>query len=1039
MVRACNGLNVLNAQAELDFFTSYNEVYRDDNLNDDPFFGVNLNSNFHDIESLADICKQSKRSIYLSLNVQSLMSKHEKLAMEISELEQKNVIVDVIAIQEIWDIRYPELVSLDGFNPIIFKKRRNMRGGGVGFYIRKGLNAEIIENLSPFENKIIETLTLRLTYPNSKIVFLTCIYRSNGTIANVTATQQLERFMETFSQILSDLKATNKPSYVFLDSNINLLHLQNADAMNYLNCIFDKGYLQIIAKASRIQNNSKTLIDHILTNTPGLSICSGTLISDVSDHFFTFVMPHSESAHKQPHRTVTSRVFSNQKLLGFRDELAMADWTSVTNKLSVDEAYNEFWKSYIEAYNRNFPLKRQRFNKNIHKLNNFMTRGLLISRNTKNTLHKASVTVPTAENIQKYKNFKTIYQRVLRGAKKLYFTSKLEENVGNPKKTWETLNEILGKSRKSETIEKINVNGTPITDPEGIANEFNTFFTSAGQQISDNVRPVNKPADEYVNYDHAIPDLLLQNTTPEHVKKIIRSLKPKLSSDVQGVSTKMVKFVGNEIAVPLSYIFNLSLESGNFPSKLKLCRVIPIFKAGDSLECDNYRPISLLSSISKILEKIVAQKLVSHLTSNDLLYCHQYGFLSGRSTEHNLMQILNFITNALNDGNFCIAVFLDLRKAFDVCNHEILLKKLEKMGIRGTAYNWFKNYLAGRSQFVDINGNRSDALNINISVIQGSILGPILFLCYINDFYRATTLFTALFADDTTGLGKGKNLNELTAYVNVELQKIANWLRSNKMAINTKKTKFIVFRTRGKRIDPDDCLLVYNDNEIGIVEDPNLIYPITRVFNDGAERHFKLLGVLFDEFLSFDDHIDSLCTKISKSLFCLNRIKNFVTNPALKSLYYAMVHSHISYCINIYGCATPTALNKLVIKQKEAIRIVCRSGYRDHTNPLFKQSGILPLNDLIQYSALKFMHKFKHNKLPFSFNETWITNRARNIEIALRNTENLYVPAHKLATLKRFPLFSFPKIWNQDTNDKLNPSLKIYLKNLKSAYLNALI
>jgi hypothetical protein len=256
--------------------------------------------------------------------------------------------------------------------------------------------------------------------------------------------------------------------------------------------------------------------------------------------------------------------------------------------------------------------------------------------------------------------------------------------------------------------------------------------------------------------------------------------------------------VGNEIATPLAHIFNLSLSSGNFPNKLKLCRVIPLYKAGNAMECDNYRPISLLSSISKILEKIVAQILINHLLSNDLLYSHQYGFLPNRSTEHNLMQIMNYISQALNEGNFCIAVFLDLRKAFDVCNHEILLKKLEKMGIRGTSYAWFKNYLAGRSQFVDINGEHSDALSIEISVIQGSILGPILFLCYINDFYSATTLFTALFADDTTGLGKGKNLSLLTAYVNSELQKISNWLRSNKMAINIAKTKYIVFRTREK-------------------------------------------------------------------------------------------------------------------------------------------------------------------------------------------------------------------------------------------------
>jgi len=668
-----------------------------------------------------------------------------------------------------------------------------------------------------------------------------------------------------------------------------------------------------------------------------------------------------------------------------------------------------------------------------------MTDGLLISRNTKKILHKNSISDPSAANIQKYNNYKNIYQRVIRGAKRLYFTSKLESNVGNPKKTWETLNEILGKRRNSEKIDKINVNGIPTSDPLEIANQFNTFFTAAGQQISDNVRPVLKPAEDYINYDRIVPDLLLQNTTPEHVKKIIRSLKPKLSSDAQGVSSKMVKFVGNEIATPLSHIFNLSLLTGDFPTKLKLCRVIPLFKAGNANECDNYRPISLLSSISKILEKIVAQKLVNHLTSNDLLYAHQYGFLPNRSTEHNLMQIVNYISQALNEGNFCLAVFLDLRKAFDVCDHTILLKKLEKMGIRGTAYTWFKNYLAGRSQFVDIGGIHSDALNIEISVIQGSILGPILFLCYINDLYSATTLFTVLFADDTTGLGKGKNLGLLTAYVNEELQKISNWLRSNKMAINTSKTKFIIFRTRGKRVAADECLLVYNDNEIGMPDDPNLIFPISRIHNEGEEKYFKLLGVLFDEYLSFDAHIDHLCTKISKSLFCLNRVKNFVTNNALKSLYFAMVHSHIMYCINIYGCANATTLNKLVVKQKEAIRVVAHAKYRDHTNPLFKKLGILPLHDLIKYSALKFMHNFKHNRLPFSFNELWITNRARNPDINLRNADDFHVQAHTLASLKRLPLFNLPRIWNEDNNiNKLNPSSNIYLRSIKSALLNAL-
>ncbi len=218
-----------------------------------------------------------------------------------------------------------------------------------------------------------------------------------------------------------------------------------------------------------------------------------------------------------------------------------------------------------------------------------------------------------------------------------------------------------------------------------------------------------------------------------------------------------------------------------------------------------------------------------------------------------------------------------------------------------------------------------------------------------------------------------------------------------------------------------------------------MIFPISRIHNDGEEKWFKLLGILFDEYLWFDAHIDHLCTKISKSLFCLNRVKNFVTNSALKSLYFAMVHSHITYCINIYGCANATTLNKLVVKQKEAIRVVCHAKYRDHTNPLFKKLGILPLNDLIKYSALKFMHKFKHNRLPFSFNEIWITNRARNPDIILRNADDLHIPDHNLASIKRLPLFSFPRIWNEDNNiNKLIPSPNIYLRSVKSALLNAL-
>jgi hypothetical protein len=493
--------------------------------------------------------------------------------------------------------------------------------------------------------------------------------------------------------------------------------------------------------------------------------------------------------------------------------------------------------------------------------------------------------------------------------------------------------------------------------------------------------------------------------------------------------------VGNEIALPLSHIFNLSLSNGKFPTQLKKCRVIPIFKAGDHAECDNYRPISLLSSISKVLEKIVAEKLIEHLLANDLLYMHQYGFLPNRSSEQNLLQIVNYISSALNDNMYCIGVFLDLKKAFDVCSHEILLKKLKKMGIQGKTFEWFSSYLSDRAQCVDINGTFSDFLSLDISVIQGSTLGPILFLCYINDFWNASTLFSVLFADDTTSLAKGKVLSDLVEYVNSELQKIAQWYTVNKMAVNTSKTKYIIFRTHGKLIDPNQCRIVFNSNVIGQEVNVDLIKPIDRVHGEGTEKSFKLLGVYLDEYLSFNAHVSQLCAKISKSLFCLNRLKNIVTSEALRTLYFAMVHSNIAYCINVYGCANDTTLKPLILKQKQAIRVVSNAGYRDHTAPLFAKHKILPVKELIYLCKAKFMHSYMFGRLPPSFYEMWQTNRERNVVRELRNADDLYVLPHRIELFKRMPLISFANTWNSIDARKHNPSQKVFVKQLKNELL----
>jgi len=853
-------------------------------------------------------------------------------------------------------------------------------------------------------------------------MYVTSLYKSNGALPNITENEQNNRFFNHFEHLLENLSQKSHKSFIFTDSNINLLQLNPGSlSETYLNSIFTHGFTQVSLKATRMQDNSKTLIDHIITNSSNNSLTTGSIICDISDHFPIFIL-NGKNNTQDEQKHVKSRIFSQNNLLKFKNLMNLENWELVTQCTEVDNAYDIFWSTYQIHFNNCFPVSRIKFNRKIHKCNNFMTPGLLKSRETKLSLHKASLVNPTPLCLNMYKNYRKLYQKILRASKKLHITSRLNENSKNPRETWKILNEVIGKNAGLDKIQKLNIDGMLTDDPMTIANGFNDFFVKIGKQISDSVIPPTRNFESYLNQNPNIIPLNLQNTTPEHIIKTVKAMVAKNSSDFDGVSSKMIKFIINEIALPLSHIFNLSLNLGVFPSKLKKSRVIPIFKSGDKSLCDNYRPISLLSSISKVLEKIVSAKLIAHLQTNDILYNHQYGFTPGKSTEQNLIQVLNYITTALNDNNFCLGVFVDLKKAFDVCSHDILLTKLSYMGINNIALEWFRSYLSNRTQCVDINGSISQEKDLLLSVIQGSILGPILFLCYINDFYTCTNLFTTLFADDGTCLSRHVNIQFLCQFVNSELHKISNWFLANKMAVNTSKTKFIIFRSKGKYINDADVRVVFNSNEIGGPVDPDKISEIERIYNSGPTKSFKLLGILLDEYLAFDHHVDMLCNKLSKSLYIINRSKNVLPTNCLLTLYYALVHPHLNYCATIYGCASQTNLAKLFLKQKNAVRIITNSNYRAHTAPLFQRLKILPLSQLIHYSNLSFMHNFHHNRLPISFAQMWNTNRNRNPLIQLRNADDYFIPAHRFETLKRLPLFNFPRIWNIEDVSKLTQS-----------------
>jgi hypothetical protein len=315
-------------------------------------------------------------------------------------------------------------------------------------------------------------------------------------------------------------------------------------------------------------------------------------------------------------------------------------------------------------------------------------------------------------------------------------------------------------------------------------------------------------------------------------------------------------------------------------------------------------------------------QLVNHLDRNNIIYEHQYGFQRNKSTEHSIIHALNYIGQSLNDNKYCIGVFFDLKKAFDVCSHDVLLMKLDKMGVKGTALNWFKSYLSDRSQVVDIKGNLSRSRKIKISILQGSILGPILFLCFINDLHHVTTLFTLMFADDTFSLQAGSNINDLIQIVNSEINKMAVWFRANKLAVNINKTKYIIFRMRGKHLPPDLPDIVYNENELNVQADPLLITTLERYHDNHPNddcRAYKLLGIYLDEYLSLDSHTNHVVKKLSRSLYCIKQARNIIPPKGLLALYYALIHSHLTYCTSIMSGITAKNRNKIIKIQKKPL------------------------------------------------------------------------------------------------------------------------
>jgi hypothetical protein len=619
-------LEDLNADRTLDAGYLLNSYISDDE-NISQFFQTHIQSEYFDADKFISKFKNSSLPILLSINIQSLNSKYDTLKSFVSRLLDSETPIDLIILQETWELRFPSHFTIPGFQNIVFRTRDKGRGGGVGIFVREGLNFRERPDLENYKLKTFENLVLEIQYPNKSFI-VSNIYRSPNPPPNFTIGEHLNSFLDTLDSHLARLSDINSHSYVFLDANINLLHLQDSPICSaYLDTCITNGFLQLISKATRLQNNRNTLIDHILTNSNLPSYNAGTIIDDISDHFMNFLqLGHLKKNCKRHHKDNNARIINDTNITNLKNALTNTDWASIYNDNDVDSSFNKFWSIFNDLYNEHLPMAHVKFNKNKHKINGYMTHELLEARATKLYLHKIAIKNKTQYDLDRYREYRNYYNTLIRQTKQKYYLDNLNRNIKNPKRSWELLKEATNLNKSKAKIDRIDKDGQILTEPLDIANEFNDFFTSVGVKIAESIEPTSVKPEDFMPILNNIQNLDLGTTSQVHICDIIKSLKTKNSCDIDGISTKFLQKLAPEISWPLAHIYNLSLNSGIFPSRLKCSRTVPIFKAGRSDLCDNYRPISLLSTLSKVLEKMVCVQLVNHLDRNKILYKHQYGF-----------------------------------------------------------------------------------------------------------------------------------------------------------------------------------------------------------------------------------------------------------------------------------------------------------------------------------------------------------------------------------------------------------------------------